>query len=281
MLAVVHSELPVDVKSVSILDVGCGDGRLIAFLCKMLRTYRPGLEISFYGFDVADSRIQEADFFEGTRRLLEREVPGVDWRSRLRMIGSRDRWPYPDASFDWVISNQVLEHVHDHTFVLSEVARVLKPGGRSAHVFPVRENVVEAHIQIPGSHWIHDPKRLRRYIRAMTALGVGTFRKVRSNDPRVDAATYADTRAEFLMRETNYFHASDVRRFAREASLRCSLRYTEHFYWNKLRSLLRLPFTHRLRPVTPRFLHRLAVTILSRISCVTALLEKPEARSNA
>lgn len=278
MLGVVHSELPPDARSVSILDVGCGDGRLIAFMHRMLRRYRPDLEVSIHGFDVADSSIQEAGFFEATRAFLEREIPDVDWRARLRMIRSVDRWPYADGSFDWVISNQVLEHVRDQAFVLSEIARVLKPGGRSAHLFPVRENVLEGHIHIPGSHWIRDPARLRRYIRFMTALGIGSYRRIRREEPHLDAATYAATRADYLLRETHYTGKAEVRRLAARASLRCSFRYTEHFYWNKLRSLLRLPFTHRLRPVSPGLLHGFAVSALSRVSCVTAFLEKPGTR---
>ena len=37
----------------------------------------------------------------------------------------------PDASFDWVIANHVLEHVADLPKCISEIARVLAPGGRA------------------------------------------------------------------------------------------------------------------------------------------------------
>jgi len=37
--------------------------------------------------------------------------------------------PYPNDSFDWVFCNHVLEHVPDDAKALSELFRVLKPGG--------------------------------------------------------------------------------------------------------------------------------------------------------
>jgi SAM-dependent methyltransferase len=40
-----------------------------------------------------------------------------------------DRFPFPDASFDMVVSNYVVEHVGDAAAHLSEVCRVLRDGG--------------------------------------------------------------------------------------------------------------------------------------------------------
>ncbi|MDA1194546.1 MAG: class I SAM-dependent methyltransferase [Planctomycetota bacterium] len=42
----------------------------------------------------------------------------------------RDRWDFDDASFDLVVSNQVLEHIPRTDHVIREAVRVLKPGGR-------------------------------------------------------------------------------------------------------------------------------------------------------
>ncbi len=41
----------------------------------------------------------------------------------------RDPLPFPDASLDVVLMNQVLEHTKDIFFIFSEVSRVLKPDG--------------------------------------------------------------------------------------------------------------------------------------------------------
>jgi SAM-dependent methyltransferase len=47
--------------------------------------------------------------------------------------------PYPDASFDFVIANHVLEHVADDLRALSELRRVLKPGGHAILQTPYSE----------------------------------------------------------------------------------------------------------------------------------------------
>ena len=42
-----------------------------------------------------------------------------------------ERLPFPDASFDLLHANQVIEHVPDVDLFVSEVTRVLRPGGRA------------------------------------------------------------------------------------------------------------------------------------------------------
>ena len=44
--------------------------------------------------------------------------------------------PFPDRSFDFVFSSNVLEHVTDLRQMHSEIKRVLKPKGRAIHVLP-------------------------------------------------------------------------------------------------------------------------------------------------
>lgn len=44
--------------------------------------------------------------------------------------------PEPDGSFDWVLSNSVMEHIDDIEQVLAEVARVLRPKGQLVITVP-------------------------------------------------------------------------------------------------------------------------------------------------
>jgi len=61
---------------------------------------------------------------EARRRAAER-VPGLD----LRRWHDGDRLPLDDASVDTVWAGEVIEHVVDLAPWLSEVRRVLRPGG--------------------------------------------------------------------------------------------------------------------------------------------------------
>jgi ubiquinone/menaquinone biosynthesis C-methylase UbiE len=91
-----------------VLDVGCGEGRFASELA------RAGVRV--VGADVAE---------EPLRRARERD-PGLD----LRLIEPDGPWPIEDASFDAVWAGETIEHVADTAGWLSEVRRVLRPGGR-------------------------------------------------------------------------------------------------------------------------------------------------------
>jgi SAM-dependent methyltransferase len=57
--------------------------------------------------------------------------------------------PFPAASFDLVLSHEVLEHVQDDALAMSEIARVLAPGGRALVFTPNRGYPFETH----GIYW--------------------------------------------------------------------------------------------------------------------------------
>jgi SAM-dependent methyltransferase len=60
--------------------------------------------------------------------------------------------PFADASFDVVIFNHVIEHVGvetRQTAVLSEIKRVLKPGGKLYLAAPNKWAIIEPHFRLP------------------------------------------------------------------------------------------------------------------------------------
>ncbi len=63
--------------------------------------------------------------------------------------------PFDEASFDMVFCNHVLEHVNDDHQVMSEIYRVLKPGGLGILQIPLFFPLIEKTIEDPT---IKDPK---------------------------------------------------------------------------------------------------------------------------
>jgi SAM-dependent methyltransferase len=59
---------------------------------------------------------------------------------------TQDHIPYPDATFDCVISFDVLEHVEDPRVSLGELRRVIKPGGKLYAVFPLYRGAFSHHL---------------------------------------------------------------------------------------------------------------------------------------
>jgi len=66
-------------------------------------------------------------------------------RSNLVTCAAGEALPYPAATFDLVISHEVLEHVDDDRQAACEIVRTLKPGGRLALFVPNRGYPFETH----------------------------------------------------------------------------------------------------------------------------------------
>jgi SAM-dependent methyltransferase len=84
--------------------------------------------------------------------------------------------PYPDASFDWVISDQCFEHfVGDPQAAMNETLRVLKPGGQLVHTTCFMTGYHGSAGQLED-YWRFSPTGLKFLCRAATeshADGIG------------------------------------------------------------------------------------------------------------
>ena len=69
--------------------------------------------------------------------------------SPLVINGAGEFLPYPENSFDLVLSHEVLEHVQDDRKSAAEIVRVLKPGGRAVIFVPNIGYPFETH----GVYW--------------------------------------------------------------------------------------------------------------------------------
>jgi SAM-dependent methyltransferase len=70
-------------------------------------------------------------------------------RSKGILNAAGESLPFPASSFDLILSHEVLEHVADDRKAVSEMARVLKPGGRAIIFVPNRGYPFETH----GIYW--------------------------------------------------------------------------------------------------------------------------------
>lgn len=96
----------------NILDVGSGAGQIAGHLLKYAD---PGARVTC--FDLSVEMVRRA------RNRLKSPVPSY-------LVADLTELPFADASFDCVTCGYVLEHVPDARLGLSELARVLVPGGR-------------------------------------------------------------------------------------------------------------------------------------------------------
>ena len=80
-------------------------------------------------------------------RAAARNVPDAPLN-----LSQGEQLPYPDGSFDLILSHEVLEHVEDDRRAASEIARVLRVGGRAAIFVPNRLYPFETH----GHYWQGD-----------------------------------------------------------------------------------------------------------------------------
>jgi SAM-dependent methyltransferase len=107
-----------------VLENGCGVGMYVQHLAPYSGLV-VGLEYEFY-------RAVEA------RRGSEHIVNAAG-----------ERLPFPNGSFDFILSHEVLEHVQNDRSTIEEMLRVLRPGGRIALFVPNRGYPFETH----GIYW--------------------------------------------------------------------------------------------------------------------------------
>jgi len=101
-----------------LLDLACGDGLDLENYIKL------GAEVS--GIDASEELVS----------IARKKLPTVDIQ-----VGVFEALPYPDESFDVVLSKYAIQTAHDVEPCFKEVHRVLKPGGMLMYlvVHPMRQ----------------------------------------------------------------------------------------------------------------------------------------------
>jgi SAM-dependent methyltransferase len=115
------------------LDLGCGDGRLTA--------------------ELQADELVAADVSEVALARARGRLAGA----RLVRLVSDEPLPFRDSEFDLVLCAETLEHVRDVQLFLSEVRRVLRPGGELALTTPANGRATGLAVLLLGFERRFDP----------------------------------------------------------------------------------------------------------------------------
>jgi SAM-dependent methyltransferase len=89
------------------LDLGCDDGILTKKLAKKINT------ANIYGVEIVDERIRIAE----NNKII------------VKKFDLNEKFDFNDSFFDVIHANQVIEHLYNSDNFISEIYRILKPGG--------------------------------------------------------------------------------------------------------------------------------------------------------
>ncbi len=154
-----------------VLDLGCGRGLLLIGAAKRLPQGRA------VGIDLWSQKDQASNSKAATLANAAKE--GVAERVEVH-DGDMRSLPFPDASFDVVVSSMAIHNIPDRNGrrkAINEIARVLKPGGQIALLDFTKTDEYVEDLQAAG---ISNVQRSRRSLGMWPPVRVVTAAKARA-----------------------------------------------------------------------------------------------------
>jgi ubiquinone/menaquinone biosynthesis C-methylase UbiE len=149
----------------SVLELGCGSGRMLSSI------QARDSELRLTGLDLSASQID----------LARNSHPAIEF-----VCGNGEALPFPDASFDYVVFFDYLEHIEKPPESLAEMYRVLAPDGQLHFICPAEGQSV---------YWLSQ-KITGRHFKKQTAGHIQQFRR-RDLERLVAAAGFSVTELRF------------------------------------------------------------------------------------
>lgn len=129
----------------TLLDLGCGGGHAAFAVASQVK--------EVVAYDLSQDML-DAVAAEAKRRSLE----NITTRQ-----GAVEHLPFPDASFDFVVTRFSAHHWHDLDAALKEARRVIKPGGRAAFIDVVSPGTPLLDTFLQAFELFRDPSHVRDY----------------------------------------------------------------------------------------------------------------------
>ncbi len=127
----------------SILDLGCGDGALLDAINK--RGYFDGKTV--YAIDISQRRI-------ATAKKISDQI--------ICSVGNAAHTDLEDGTLDFLITDQVIEHVEDDEEMVREIHRIMAPKG-TVYIGTIFKKRFAWYFYRCNGKWTIDPTHIREY----------------------------------------------------------------------------------------------------------------------
>ncbi len=198
-----------DIASVKVLDWGCGRGGYVGSLLSK--------GIDAYGVDIDKVVLEQSKSLFTDKKWNHEE--------RIVLISTDNKSPFDNEYFDFIFSDQVIEHVSNVTSLFNELNRISKSGALNLHRFPAKYRVVEPHLFMPFVHWI--PKGVFRYLLILFYVLIKiepNWTELNGKNVRQKAGVYA----KYSRDKTFYYPISKISRLLK--TYFNDIRFESHFY---------------------------------------------------
>jgi SAM-dependent methyltransferase len=138
-------ELLRDQRQAKVLDLGCGGGHVTFHVA-------PHVE-QVVAYDLSAEMLT----------AVERESAGRTLTNVVTEQGRAEFLPFPDATFDFVLSRYSAHHWHDFPAALAEAGRVLKSGGKAIFMDVVSPGTPLFDTYLQAVELLRDPSHVRNY----------------------------------------------------------------------------------------------------------------------